>query len=85
MDSLQRKKVTVITKYAIESFSESDWYTLGQLTGKLKVITEHPRLFRSLSFGDVDYEYCVAQVLDTIFSDEPHLIGEAIDHFDIDL
>jgi hypothetical protein len=85
MDSLQRKKITVITKYAVESFSESDWFTLGQLTGKLDEITEHPRLFRALSFGDPDYEYCVAQVLDTIFSEEPRLIAEVIDHFDIDL
>src|SRR5262245_27069351 len=85
MDSLQRKKVTVLTRYAVESFSESDWYALGQLTGKLNVITEHPRLFRSLRVGDPDYEYCVAQVLDTIFSDEPHLIDEVIDHFDVDL
>ena len=85
MDSLQRKKVTVLAKYVIESFSEGDWYTLGQLTGKLRVITEHPRLFRSLSFGDDDYEFCVAQVLDSIFSDEPNLIADVINHFDVDL
>ena len=75
----------MITKYAAESFSESDWYALGQLTGRLKVITDHPRLFRAMSFGDPDYEYCVAEVLDAILSDEPNLIPEVIDHFDIDL
>jgi hypothetical protein len=85
MDSIQRKKVTVLTKYAVESFTESDWYAVGQLTGKLNVITEHPRLFRSLGFGDPDYEYCVAEVLNTIFSDEPNLINDVIDHFDVDL
>ena len=85
MDSLQRKKVTVITKYAAESFSESDWYALGQLSGKLNVITDHPRLFRSLSFGDPEHEYCVAQVLDTIFNEAPSLVADVIDHFDIDL
>lgn len=85
MDALERKKVSVITKYAIESFTEGDWYTLGQITGKLDVVTEHPRLFRSMSFGDDDYDYCVAQVLDTIFSDDSNMIGEVIDHFDIDL
>ncbi len=85
MDSLERKKVTVINKYAVESFSEGDWYTLGQLTGKLKVITDHPRLFRSMSFGDDDYDFCVAEVLDTIFKADSGLINDVIDHFDIDL
>lgn len=85
MDALDRKKVSVVTKYAIESFTEGDWYTLGQITGKLNVVTDHPRLFRSLSFGDDDYDYCVAQVLDTIFSNEPNMIADVIDHFDIDL
>ena len=85
MDSSERKKVAVIAKYIIESFSDGDWYSLGQVTGKLKAITEHPRLFRSLSFGDDDYPYCVAEVLDTIFSEGSSLIPEVIDYFDIDL
>jgi hypothetical protein len=85
MNSLERKKVTVMTKYALESFSESDWYTLGQITGKLKVITDHPRLFRAMGFGDGDYEHCVAEILDTIFTQDASLIPDVIDHFDIDL
>jgi len=85
MDSSERKKVAVIAKYIIESFSDSDWYSLGQVTGKLKAITDHPRLFRSLSFGDDDYPYCVAEVLETIFSESSSLIPEVIDYFDIDL
>ena len=74
-----------MTKYALESFSESDWYTLGQITGKLKVITNHPRLFRALSFGDDDYEHCVAEILDTIFTQDASSIPDVIDQFDIDL
>ncbi len=85
MDTLERKKVTVITKYALESFSEGDWYTLGQITGKLNVINDHPRLLRSMGFGDDDYDYCVAEVLDTIFTQDSSLIPDVIDHFDIDL
>lgn len=85
MDSLDRKKISVITKYVIESFSESDWFSLGQVTGKLKAISGHPRLLRALSFGDDDYESCAAEVLNTIFSEDPILIPEAIEHFDIDL
>ena len=85
MNALERKKVTVITKYAVESFSEGDWYTLGQIAGRLKLLTDHPRLFRAMSFGDEDYEYCAAEVLDAIFTADSRLIAEVIDHFDIDL
>ena len=85
MNSLERKKVSVISKYAIESFSQGDWLTLGQITGQLKVINGHPRLFRSLYNGDDDYDYCVTEVLENIFSTDSSLISDVIDHFDIDL
>lgn len=85
MDSLDRKKVAVITKYAVDTFSESDWLTLGQITGSLNRITDHPRLLRSLSFGDYDYPYCVAEVISNIFEADNNLIPEVVDHFDIDL
>lgn len=85
MNPSDRKKVAVISEYIAASFTESDWISLGQITGKLKVITEHSRLFRSLGFGDDDYIFCVAEVLDGIFSDNNHLIEEVIEHFDIDL
>ncbi len=85
MNTNDRKKITVVSKYASENFSESDWYTIGQLTGKLDVITGHSRLIRSLSFGDEDYDYCVAEVINTIFTSEPSFISDVIDHFDIDL
>jgi len=85
MNSLERKKVTVITKYVSGAFSESDWFSFGQLTGKLKTIEAHPRLFRAMANHDDDYGYCVAEVLDDIFSEDSNLISEVIDHFDIDL
>lgn len=85
MNSSDRKKVAVIAEYVIESFSENDWATLGQITGGLKTISDHPRLFRSLSFNDDDYNYCTAEVLDSIFSKDASLISEVIDYFDVDL
>jgi hypothetical protein len=85
MNAHERKKLNVITKYVLESFSESDWYSLGQLTGSLEAVQGHGRLLRSLSFGDDDYPYCVAEVLDAIFEKSPTAIDEVIDHFDIDV
>lgn len=44
-------------------FSESDWYNVGVLTDSYSTVDKHPRLLRSLSWGDNDYEGCVVQVL----------------------
>jgi len=85
MDSQERKKVNIITSFAIEFFSESDWYSLGQLTGALPVIQGHSRLLRSLSFGDDDYVSCVAEVLNEIFVRSPETIDGVIDNYDIDV
>jgi len=85
MNSVERKKVSVISKYILESFSQGDWLTLGQITGQLKIINDHSRLFRSLYNGDDDYDYCVAEVLDSIFTTDSALIPDVINHFDIDL
>ena len=85
MDSSERKRVAVITKYIVETFSESDWLSLGQISGNLRIISDHPRLLRSLSFGDGDYPFCVSEVLGSIFESNSSLISEIIDHFDIDL
>lgn len=85
MNPKDRKKIAVITKYVQETFSSSDWHALGQLTGKLALILNHPRLLTALGFGDGDYEFCAAEVLDKIFSVNEAAISEVIDHFDIDL
>lgn len=85
MEAQQRKKVDVIAKYIIDSFSEGDWFSFGQMTGAIDAIRGHPRLLRSLSFGDDDYSSCVAEVLNTIFEKSPEAIDDVIDYFDIDV
>ena len=85
MDSVERKKIVVIYKYALENFSEGDWYTLGQSTGSLNLIQNHSRLLRSMSFGDDDYDYCVSEVINTICEENPEHIEAIIDLFDIDI
>jgi hypothetical protein len=55
MEAITRKKVAVISKYATDTFTASDWLTLGQITRQPEVVSEHPRLLRSLGFGDEDY------------------------------
>lgn len=39
----------------VKEFRSSDWIEVGVLTDSSDVIEKHPRLLRSLSFGDDDY------------------------------
>lgn len=40
----------------IQDFDSSNWRELGALTNMLDEVERHPRLLRSLSFGDEDYD-----------------------------
>lgn len=84
MTPQDRKKISVIAKYAIETFVASDWLAFGQVTGKVHAITSHPRLLRALSFGDDDYEYAAAEVINDLLQDSG-VVEDVLDHFDIDL
>ena len=84
MTPVDRKKISVINKYAVETFVASDWLTLGQITGNVQLVTAHPRLLRALGFGDDDYEYAAAEVINELLQDNG-VIEDVVDHFDIDL
>jgi hypothetical protein len=85
MEATTRKKVAVISKYAVDTFSASDWLSLGQITGESETISSHSRLLRSLSFGDEDYSSCAIEVLNNIFERREELVDQVIEHFDIAL
>lgn len=59
-------------------FSESDWYNIGVLTNSYAEVDNHPRLLRSLSWGDDDYEGCVVQVLVKIVEKNEESLGGII-------
>lgn len=84
MTPQDRKKVAVITKYAVENFVASDWLALGQVTGMVHTVTSHPRLLRALGFNDDDYEFAAAEVVNDLLRDAS-AVQDAVDHFDIDL
>ncbi len=49
------RKVLAIATAVESTFSSSEWVELGYLTGMSEWIDRHPRLLRSLSWGDPDY------------------------------
>lgn len=55
VDAEQRRKVVEFKNIAVANFSSSNWIELGSLTDRFDLVNDHPRLLRSLSFGDDDW------------------------------
>ncbi|MGO8879110.1 MAG: hypothetical protein ACLPVO_01250 [Desulfomonilaceae bacterium] len=73
MDSRKRDKFILAIKRCIENtFSESEWEELGYLTGGKEVIYNHPRLLRSLAFGDGDYGGNILDVVEQLIEIDPN-------------
>jgi hypothetical protein len=45
-----------LKKKVVEHFGASNWRELGAITNTMDDVERHPRLLRSLSFGDEDYD-----------------------------
>jgi predicted nucleotide-binding protein len=59
-----------VAAYAAENWNDSDWRVLGRETGTSDIIDRHPRLYRSLGFGDPDYPDAAAEVVGQILASE---------------
>lgn len=55
-------------EYAAKKWGQSEWAAFGRETGTVDVLTAHPRLYRSLSWGDPDYEDAVWDVTPTVLA-----------------
>lgn len=62
----QQKEIVEIKNQILKKFEHSDWLDLGYSLGAADAITNHPRLLRSLGFGDEDYEVNVLEVISEI-------------------
>jgi AbiJ N-terminal domain 5 len=68
-ESRSRNKKILGLKRAIEAtFDDARWQELGYLTDTVEIITGHPRLLRSLYWGDSDYPGCIITVLPQIIA-----------------
>ena len=57
-------------------FNESDWQMLGTLTEHDERIERHPRLLRSMRFGDPDYEGNVLSMIQEMIKADSDNLGE---------
>lgn len=75
LDMVHIAKVQKIKDEVIMHFDAGDWMLLRTYLGDSgSIISSHPRLLRSLAFGDDDYPSCVAEVVSSIIAAEPQAI-----------
>ncbi|MCL1084436.1 hypothetical protein [Shewanella psychromarinicola] len=67
---------------AIDSFDQADWIAIGDRTDCQHIIENHPRLLRSLDFGDTDYPSAVGAVLKSMYTYQRHAIDDVISFLD---
>lgn len=76
MNKEEGKEIVELKNKIEKQFTHSDWLELGYILGTTDIINDHPRLLRSLSFGDDDYEGNILQVLTDIIKKDPKNIKE---------
>ncbi|MHB0967146.1 MAG: hypothetical protein ACYC36_11905 [Bellilinea sp.] len=55
VDYTLRKRILALSERVVADFNAGDWEEVGLLTGFSDLISGHPRLLRSLAWGDEDY------------------------------
>lgn len=71
LDPETSRKLVPIGRFMGEHFTAGNWTELGFLTGLDGLVQSHPRLLRSLSFGDPDYPECCLAVVGTMVRSDP--------------
>ncbi len=74
MDVATGSRLIELRRRVVAGFDNNNWEELGLLTGQSQVIDRHPRLLRSLSWGDEDYDGNVLEVLRGIVERDPRAL-----------
>ena len=69
------KKLIALKNHIVAGFNDSHWRELGMLTNHLGAVEQHPRLLRSLSFGDDDYDSHVLSMLQKMVATDPDYLN----------
>ena len=62
--------------YTAKRWDEQEWRDFGRETGTSDILASHPRLYRSLSFGDDDYPDAALEVLERVLTEG---VGDSAD------
>lgn len=74
MDAALGSRLIQLRARIVDGFDGGNWEELGLLTGASELINGHPRLLRSLSWGDEDYAGNVLTVLRRIVEQDPRTL-----------
>ena len=74
------RQLVVLKNQIVSGFNDSHWRELGVLTDTFDIITNHPRLLRSLSWGDPDYEGNVPEMIKNIIDADPNNYAVLLDY-----
>ncbi len=74
MDTALGNRLIELRARIVDGFDANNWEEIGLLTGATELITRHPRLLRSLSWGDEDYAGNVLTVLRWIVERDPRTL-----------
>ncbi len=55
IDANHNKAILALKRAIVATFDDAKWRELGYLTDSIEMISGHPRLLRSLYWGDDDY------------------------------
>lgn len=82
MSQYDVNKILELKRRIEEAFTSSNWEEVGLLTDSSHIITGHPRLLRSLSFGDQDYAGNVISVLRAMSDHNPNALNALMKYLD---
>jgi hypothetical protein len=74
VDTVLGNRLIDLRARIVDGFDAGNWEEFGLLTGATEVITRHPRLLRSLSWGDEDYAGNVLTVLRRVVERDPRTL-----------
>jgi hypothetical protein len=74
------QKILIISEAIQKTFSSSEWTEIGYITGVDEWIDRHPRLLRSLSWGDEDYKGHVLDAVKYILENDPQNLGKLLEY-----
>jgi hypothetical protein len=80
VNSPSGRQLVAIKNQIASHFSDSDWLELGMLTETYEMVMQHPRLLRSLSWNDPDYEGNVLEMIKSIIDAEPNNYAILLDY-----
>ena len=73
--------VIAIKRCIVATFDQPKWNEFGYFADCYEIINSHPRLLRSLGWGDLDYEDCVLDIkADGMLLDD---VEEAVSRLDV--